>query len=326
MIQIPRFLLRKTAWSIALFLALCVQGQALAQAPADSSREVTLETPTGGIQGTLSYAGPSVVLVIPGSGPTDRDGNGAGGLRSDAYKQLADSLASHGISTLRFDKRGIAGSAASMSSENDIRFEHYIEDAAAWIRYLREDGRFDQVVVLGHSEGSLIGMVAARTGKADGFVSVAGPGRPAAQLLRDQLKEQLPSPLREESFSYLDSLEAGRTVEVTSPMLASLFRPSVQPYMISWFRYDPTAELRKLTVPVLVLQGSNDLQVPESDARLLHEALPASRLVVIRSMNHILKSSPSEPMANYATYLDPALPLAPGLVSALVDFVRHSGR
>jgi len=294
-----------------------------------SREEVVLKTPTGKIYGTLETPegkGPfTLALIHAGSGPTDRDGNSPllpG--QNNSLKLLAEGLARNGIAALRFDKRGIAQSAAAGSKEEDLRFEDYIADLVAWLEWMRKDPRFNRFVLVGHSEGSLIGMVAATKARADAYVSIAGLGRPASVVLLEQLQSNPANPpaLIEESKAILKELEAGRTVAKVSPLLAALFRPSVQPYLISWFRYDPAREIAKLTVPVLIIQGTTDIQVGVKESELLAAANPKAKQVLIEGMNHVLKVAPADPQANIATYSNPSLPLAPGLLDSMVAFIK----
>ena len=286
---------------------------------------IDLTTATGTIHGSLvlpNGTGPfPVALIISGSGPTDRNGNSPliqG--KNNSLELIARALARVGIASVRYDKRGVGASAAALKSEKDIRFSDYVDDAAAWIEKLKKDQRLSTVAVIGHSEGSLIGMVAANLAGADAFVSIAGPGRPADEILKEQLANQ-PGAIRTKADSFIDSLKAGHQVENVPPDLMALFRPSVQPYLISWFRYDPRSEIARLAIPVLILQGTTDLQVSVKDAELLHAAQPRSTLRIISGMNHILKTAPADPQANLATYGNPDLPLAPQLVAALTDFL-----
>src|SRR5437763_1110614 len=162
-----------------------------------TNEEDTLKTPTGDIFGTLELPAAKqpvpVALIIAGSGPTDRNGNTPALPGSNnSLKMLADGLAARGIASLRYDKRGIAASRAAMTTEADLRFNNFIEDAEAWTKQIRADKRFSTITVIGHSEGSLIGMVAAREAGADGYVSLEGAGRKAQDILAEQLKSQLP--------------------------------------------------------------------------------------------------------------------------------------
>jgi alpha-beta hydrolase superfamily lysophospholipase len=283
-----------------------------------------LTTSNGELSGVLtvpSGKGKGIVaLIIAGSGPTDRNGNNPS-MQNNCLKMLSAELAKSGIASLRYDKRGIAASAAAMKQEADLRFEDYVNDARGWIETLKKDNRFSQVVVIGHSEGSLIGMLAAE--RANKMISISGLGQPAHAVLKDQLQSQ-PQQVQDMTYPLLDSLKQGHRVTNPSPMLASLFRESVQPYLISWFAYEPQAEIRKLKIPVLIVQGTTDLQVSVAEARLLSAANPNAKLVIIDSMNHVLKSAPAEAKENLKAYNDPALPLVPQLVEAITRFIVSS--
>ena len=178
------------------------------------------------------------------------------------------------------------------------------------------------VVIAGHSEGSLIGMIAARRCNADGFVSIAGAGHPAADILRTQLAGKLPPELATQSDAVLKNLEAGKTTDNPPPELAALYRTSVQPYLISWFRYDPAKSIAALTVPVLIVQGTTDLQVTVDDAKRLAAASPKAKLLLIEGMNHVLKEVTPDRDKQMASYGDPTLRLAPEFLAGVVEFVR----
>lgn len=323
--------MKTTATILALLLLACTS----AAPPADvdvitpsESEAVSLATPTGSVHGTLLLPARGservpVALIIAGSGPTDRDGNSAmlGG-RNDSLRMLAESLAAKGIASLRYDKRGIGESRAAGASEADLRFDHYVDDAAAWVRRLRGDPRFSTVTVIGHSEGSLIGMLAAKAADADKFVTIAGAGRSAPELLREQLRPQLPPELWTESERVLDRLIAGETVDDPPPALAMLYRASVQPYLISWFRHDPANVIATLDMPVLVVQGTTDIQVALADAKALDAAARTSELAVIEGMNHVLKIVDEDRGKQIASYADATLPVASALVEQIARFIR----
>ncbi len=294
--------------------------------PVFSESEIVLKTSSGDIYGTLTVSNitkPSpIVLIIAGSGPTDRDCNSPMGIQTNAYKMLAVDLAKNGISSLRFDKRGVGKSKQAMTTESELRFETYINDVVAWISLLKTDKQFSSIIILGHSEGSLIGMVAAEQTNVAGFISISGVGRSADKVLQEQLKTKLPPQLLDESNKILDSLKIGKTVSNVNPNLVALYRPSVQPYMISWIKYDPAKEISKLKMPVLIIQGSTDLQVTIDDAKLLSISKPDSKLIIIDNMNHVLKESDSDIQKNMATYRNPDLPLKGELTTDIVNFIK----
>lgn len=288
--------------------------------------EITLKTSTGEIYGSLTIPNTTdqspLVLIIAGSGPTDRNCNYIPNLHTNAYKKLAKALAINGISTLRFDKRGIGKSIPAMISENDLRFETYIKDVEDWISLLKTDDRFSEIILLGHSEGSLIGMIAAELKPVSAFISIAGVGKSADKILKEQLEGKLPPALEKESNRILDSLIIGKTVATFNPSLISIYRPSVQAYMISWFKYDPAKEISKLNIPILLIQGTTDIQVNENEVKLLAAAKPEAKLVIIEKMNHIMKESEADVITNMATYKKPDLPLIIGLVDEIVNFTK----
>ncbi|MEZ2415319.1 alpha/beta hydrolase [Muriicola sp. E247] len=291
---------------------------------AQAEEEIEIKTETGMLKGTLLVPEGQgefpVVLIIAGSGPTDRNGNNAM-MTNNSLKMLAEGFLENGIASLRFDKRGVGASAGAMTAEEDLRFETYIEDAQAWSTQLKADPRFDELIIMGHSEGSLLGMIAANSAKADKFISVAGVGRPAADILREQLSPQPPA-VTAMTDPIITTLEQGQTVDSINPMLNSLFRPSVQPYLISWFKYNPTEEIAKLNCPVLVLQGTTDIQVKVKDAEMLVNANPEAEKVILEGMNHVLKEAPIDRMENIESYNNPSLPLMDGLIPAIVSFIN----
>jgi pimeloyl-ACP methyl ester carboxylesterase len=287
-----------------------------------------LETPTGFLHGSVmipfAVGKFPLVVIISGSGPTDRDGNSLGlPGKNNALAMLAQALAERGIASVRYDKRGVAASARAATSEDDLRFEMYADDAAAWVRKFRTDKRFSTIIVAGHSEGAMLGILAAQRAKADGYISIAGIARPAHAVLHDQLAASLPKPVADQADSILAALAAGRKVPAPKEMpLSALFRASVQPYMISWFKWDPAAELAKLAIPVLIVQGTTDIQVAMAEADSLQKASPKALLVKVEGMNHVLKAVAGDQTAQLRSYSDPTLPLVPQLAKAVEQFVR----
>jgi pimeloyl-ACP methyl ester carboxylesterase len=308
---------------LIVFVSLPLAGQT----ERATSSPVELTVSGGSLHGTLlvpENAGQvPVALLIAGSGPTDRNGNSAmlPGM-NNSLRLLAEGLADKGIASVRYDKRGIAESAKAMKTEGDLRFETYVGDAVAWCTDLQRDKRFSRVVIVGHSEGSLIGMLAAKECRAAGFVSIAGAGRSAADTIRRQIAAKLPPDLAAKSENILHDLEQGKTSADVPVALMALYRPSVQPYLVSWFRYDPAKVVAGLSIPLLIVQGTTDIQVGVDDAKRLAAASPKAKLLVVEGMNHVLKSVPADFAKQIASYSDPSLPLASELVPAIVDLVR----
>jgi len=289
-----------------------------------SEKIVTLTTESGTLEGTLlipeTKAMIPAALIIAGSGSTDRDGNNPM-MKNNSLKMLSTELLKNGISTLRYDKRGIGKSKNAGLKESDLRFENYIEDAKGWIKFLKHNKGFDQIIVIGHSEGSLIGMIASQEKDVDKFISIAGAGQSADKTIREQLKAQ-PAIVSEQSTPILNKLIQGKMVKNVPPMLTSLFRPSVQPYLISLFKYDPQKEIAKLKKPVLIVQGSTDIQVSVKDADKLAKANQKAKKQIIKGMNHILKEAELDRQKNIQTYNQPELPLKTELIKVLIDFIK----
>jgi len=265
----------------------------------------------------------AAAVILPGSGPTDRDGNSAQfGIRASTYRLLAEGLAERGVASIRIDKRGIGESAAAGPAEVDLRFNAYADDARAWAAEAASKTGQPCAWLIGHSEGALVALAGAANGDAKicGLVLLSGAGRPAGDVLREQLTA-LPEPLKTCAYDALTELEAGRLVADPPAELAALFRPSVQPYLISWLALDPAKLAAAYDGPIFVGQGATDIQVSPADAEAIKVAQPRATLVVWDDVNHVLKPAPADRAANVATYMDPALPLAPDVVEAVANFM-----
>jgi alpha-beta hydrolase superfamily lysophospholipase len=290
--------------------------------------DITVKTATSVIKGTLSVPEGStnipVVLVIAGSGPTDRDGNSTLSSKiPNSYLLLSDSLKQKGIAVLRFDKRGIGQSTMTKSQEETV-FEDMVMDAVALIKFLKTDKRFSKIIIAGHSEGSLIGMLALQQEKADGFISLAGPGFPINEVLKTQFKQ---GGISGDSYTNaamaLDSVKAGLPVNQKMALwLRQILDPSLQTYMHSWMKYDPQKEIGKLAVPVLIVQGTQDMHVSIADGQMLKKGKPAAQLKIIEGMGHGLKAGSAQFEADAPTAKKGNLPLRPALIPALTVFIN----
>ncbi|SBV90836.1 alpha/beta hydrolase [uncultured Dysgonomonas sp.] len=293
---------------------------------------IVLKTSTGDIYGTLKVPVNNkpipVALIIAGSGPTDRNGNQRQ-MKNNSLKMLSDGLFYNNIATLCFDKRGIAESKAAGKDEADLRFDDYINDVRSWIDLLAKDKRFSEIAIVGHSEGSLIGMIAAQDNKkVSRYIYIAGVGEPAANILKEQLSKQMatqPQVAKDMIFSYIDKLEKGETITDVPASLNMLFRPSVQPYMISWFKYNPQEEISKLTIPVLILQGTTDIQVTVKQAELLADANSKAQKIIIDKMDHVMKNSETtdQPTQIKDSYTNLDKPVMPEVIKNISSFIKE---
>lgn len=306
--------------SILFLLSILISISLFAQ----KEESISLKTATGNIHGKLllpkKNATKTVALLIQGSGPTDMNGNNTM-MQNNSLKMVAEALAKEGIAVVRYDKRGVASSMDAIKKEEDLRFDDYVNDVAGWIELLSTDKRFEKIVVLGHSEGSLLGAAAVvKTGHVTKYISLAGIGEPANITIRKQLSVQ-PESVTVPAYAIMDELEKGNLVADVTPMLMSVFRPSVQPYIISWFKYNPLEIFAQLKVPTLIVQGTNDVQVATENAKLLTAANPLCKELIIERMNHILKDAPEDRAGNLGTYSNPNLPLHQDLMKPIVDFI-----
>ncbi|MAN58219.1 MAG: alpha/beta hydrolase [Flavobacteriaceae bacterium] len=274
------------------------------------------------LEGTLlmpaDSPNPPLVILIAGSGPTDRDGN-QNMMKNNSLKFLAEGLAERGIASFRYDKRIVKMIKNGQVNEKGIRFDDFIEDAVLVVEKMRVDDRFGKLYVLGHSQGSLVGMIAARN-RADGFISIAGAGQEIDDVIVDQLAKQAPG-LTENARQSFDDLRVNGVAQNFSPGLASIFRPDIQPFIFSWMQYNPQVEIAKLEIPVLILNGTKDLQVQISEAQALQEAKPDATFVIIEDMNHVFKEISGNDLENSKSYNQPMLPIKKELIEITADFI-----
>ena len=273
------------------------------------------------VQGTLlSPKGenqPPLAILIAGSGPTDRDGNQAQ-FKNNSLKYLAEGLAQKGIATFRYDKRVIAQINKATVQEEKMTFEDEVNDALLVVNHFKD--KYKKIILIGHYEGALIGLLVAQKVVVSKFVSISGAGNSSATLIEEQIGKNAPQ-LKEESQKIINQLRKGELVENISPYLAPVFRKSVQPYLISWFKYEPAKEIAKLQIPILIVQGTNDLQVEDKEAQLLKEAQPKAQLLLIEGMNHVLKKVKTLE-ENQQSYLNPDLPIPEELVEGIASFIK----
>lgn len=312
-------MMKKTA--IIGFLLLFIFAASTAQELAYVEEELKIGEVT---EGTLllprQNKARSLVIFIQGSGPTDRDGNQPM-MKNDGIKKIAQQLAENEIASFRFDKRIFKMNELNIKEE-ELRFDDFVNDVNLILEYFQNKDEFENLIIVGHSEGSLIGMLAAKD-KADAFISLAGAGQPIDNIIVEQIEKMAP-PLAENARNAFDEIrEKGKTTNY-SPMLESMFRPSVQPYMYSWMQYDPSEELRELDIPVLIINGTADIQVEVKEAEMLKNASEGAELVILEKMNHIFRKIESkDKLVNTKSYNEPNLPLHSELVPVMTEFIKE---
>lgn len=304
----------------------------VAAAPPPRETYVEVAGTNGPLKGTMLSPASSdapVILMIPGSGPTDRDGNSPGGVKAAPLKLMAEDLAAQGIATVRIDKRGMFASAAAIPDPNAVTIDDYAADVHAWVYSIRQKTNAKCVWLLGHSEG---GLVALRAGQINngicGLILISTPGRPLGSVLRDQLTANPENaPILNQAYGAISALEAGKHVDVDmlNPALAGLFRSNVQNFLINEMALDPAKLIGSYNGRVLILQGNRDIQVGVNDAKLLKQSSPNATIMLLPDTNHVLKLVESDNLsANIATYADPSLPLAPEVVPSIIRYIESS--
>ncbi len=302
-----------------LLIALLISTLSFSQELTYSEKEISVSK---FIDGTLlnpkDSEKPILAIIIAGSGPTDRNGN-QNFLKNDALKKLAVGLTEAGIATFRYDKR-VVKQIRQGNVDPNILFDDFVSDAKDVITYFKESESFSKIYVLGHSQGSLVGMLNASK-NVDGFVSIAGAGQNIGDVIVEQVTNMNPD-LGAEAQKVVDQLKKGETTTDYPPALASVFNTAIQAFMINWMQYNPTDIIKDLNIPILILNGTKDLQVPEEEAKLLKEANDSAELVIIENMNHVLFEIKGDNLENSKSYNEIMRPIAPKLIKSIVAFIN----
>ena len=274
------------------------------------------------INGELIEVNPNysdLVIIVAGSGPTDMNGNNKL-YENNSYKMLAEALKEKEISSYRYDKRGVGKSLGKISSENEIKFYDYVRDLIEIISHFKKLDKFKNITIIGHSEGSLVGMLACQKINVEGYISIAGPAKTILKTLKRQLSFQ-PGFIQSMSQPILEKLENSELVDSIPPLLMSIFRPSIQSYLIDWDAYDPVKEISKIDIPILIIQGTTDIQVEVEDAIMLNNSSEGSKLQIIEGMNHVFRQASDIRLLNLQTYGNPELPIDNNMVNIISEFI-----
>ena len=261
---------------------------------------------------------PNLVIIIGGSGPTDRNGNQSF-LKNNSLKKLAEELSSNKIATFRYDKR-IVKQIKQGNIDRNIMFDDFVTDAISVLNYFKKNYSFNHIFILGHSQGSLVGMLAAE-GRADGFISLAGVAQSIDNIVIEQIAKTYPS-LSKDAESVFSYLRKGKKTDIYPMELASVFNKDIQSFMMNWMQYNPQEEIKKLQMPILLINGTKDLQVEPKEAKLLNEAVPSSTLELIDNMNHVLVTIEGDNLENSKSYNEPFKKLSKELIKSIIDFIQ----
>ncbi|WP_370227322.1 alpha/beta hydrolase [Mesoflavibacter sp.] len=304
---------------LVLFISLCFSSTLIAQESSFTKQDISVNKH---IDGTLlspnNVKKPNLAIIIAGSGPTDRDGN-QNFLKNNSLKKLAVNLTNNNIATYRYDKR-IVKQLKSNNLDKNIIFDHFVTDAKSVIDYFKSTKNFNKIYVIGHSQGSLVGMLAAKD-RADGFISLAGAGQSIDQVIIEQVNKTAPN-FTEDTKRIFKTLKEGKTTTDYPMALSSIFNIEIQKFMINWMKYNPTEVLSTLNIPILVINGTKDLQVSETEAKLLKEANKDATLKIIENMNHVLVTIEGDDLENSKSYAETQRPIAEGLIDTITNFIK----
>ncbi len=305
----------KFPFSLAL---LVLTSMTFAQESNYIEQDVNIENHFNGTLLLPKIETPPLLILLAGSGPLDKDGN-TNFMKSNMLKKLAQRLGDNNIASFRYDKHSLR-QIKKGTYDLDYTFNIFIEDAKAAIEHFKSKSEFGKIYVLGHSQGSLVGMIAAN-GKADGFISLAGAGQSIDEVITYQINESAPQ-FTEDTKRVFGILKEGSMTDDFPAALASIFNKETQPFMMSWMKYNPQDEIKKLDIPVLIINGTKDIQVTVDEANLLHNAYPDSELVIIEKMNHVLVAIDGERLENVKSYNEPNREFPNELIKALIDFIK----
>ena len=261
---------------------------------------------------------PPIALLIAGSGSIDHDGNGPQA-KPATLKKLSEQLVARKIATLRYDKRGAGGWKPVFGKPEDFRFKDFVDDAAALVSYLRGNGKFSRLVVVGHSEGGLVAILTARKVPVDRLVLLVTAARRQGDLVKAQLeRKQLPPDVLEPIIKAIDAIMAGQIVDPPPKGLA--IAPSMQPGIASGFVEDPIDPLKLVDRPTLIIGGGRDLQVARLDFVALSAAAPVAKTLWLPEMNHVLVDA-GDNDDNLAAYNQPERALDATLIDTVAAFI-----
>lgn len=300
-------------------IVLLIVGFGYAQTDSIISKEVSI---TSFVDGTLLLPkdkATSLAIIIAGSGPIDRNGN-QNFLKSNNLKKLAEGLTNNGIATFRYDKR-IVKQIRQNKVDPNILFDDFVTDAKAVLDYFKSSGEFKTIYIIGHSQGSLVGMLAAKDG-ADGFVSLAGAGQNIGDVIVEQVSKTAPE-LRTDAQKTVDVLKSGQTTSDYPKVLASMFSNDIQSFMINWMAHEPSLIIKDLDMPILIINGTKDLQVSVDEAKLLKSANQKAQLNLIDNMNHVLFLIEGGPSENFKSYNEGFRAVSEELIQSITTFIKQ---
>ncbi|WP_033957091.1 alpha/beta hydrolase [Psychroserpens jangbogonensis] len=275
------------------------------------------------VDGTLltpnDSSAPTLAIIIADAGPTDRNGN-QNFQKNNVLKKLAEGLSNQNIATFRYDKRIVKQIRKGKVNPN-ISFDDFITDANAAIDYFKSQDIYSKIVVIGHGQGSLVGLVASQD-NVDQYISLAGSGKSIDNVVIDQITQMDPALVKATKRAF-ESLRKGQLTKDYPQALGSIFSLDVQPFMMSWMQYSPQELIKNLEIPTLIINGTKDLQVPVSEAELLKNSSSKATFKIIENMNHVLFIIEGKELENSKSYNESFRLISSDLITELVSFIKN---
>jgi pimeloyl-ACP methyl ester carboxylesterase len=276
--------------------------------------EITINNQTIQLPGTLTYPSEKAPLIIwvHGSGGVDRNGN-----QPQYIKQFREAVNKENIAFFSYDKR-TANPKNAPFLKDGVFISDFIFDVEEVVNHFKNDKRFSSIILAGHSQGSLIAMRSLKN--VDKYISIAGAGETIDKTVIKQIAFQNPE-FEAATKAHFKELKQTGEVKDVNPNLMAVFAKPNQPFWSSWMALNPTVEIKKVTIPTLIINGDKDIQVKIEDANKLKAAKPTAELVIIKNMNHVLKDIQKEE-DNMKSYYSPAYPISKKLIETIVSFVK----
>ena len=284
-----------------------------------TDKNISIKNDSIYLEGTLTYTHKTAPLIIwiHGSGTIDRNGNTpVAKIVPDYIKQIKTELVKNDFAFYSFDKRTI--NPKNKLFLKNILFDDLVNDVKTIISYFKKEYHFSKIILIGHSQGSLIGMLNSKY--ADGYISLAGPAKAIDKIIMLQLEKQNPL-FKPQIATHFEELKNTGTIQQINPLLASIFQKDHLDFLKNWMNYTPEEEIKKITVPTLIINGTRDLQVSLEEAKILKQALPTSKLVILKDMNHVLKTVTND-TDNYKSYYTNKYPISNKLTQTLINFIN----
>mgnify|MGYP003384077175 CR=1 FL=1 len=283
------------------------------------SEEILIHNDSIELPGTLTYTNQNTPLIIwvHGSGNVDRNGNQGTVIKANYIKQFRDSINKHHIAFYSFDKR--TANPNNVKFLKNTLFDNLVKDVQKIVAHFKDDKRFSEIILIGHSQGSLIAMLASE--KINKYISLAGPSESIDNTLIQQISKQAPL-LGDVTKAHIKELKETGAIKEVNTMLLSLFNKNNQPFLANWMQYNPSEEIKKLSIPLLIISGTKDIQLKEEDANMLHKANKKSTLVSIKNMNHVLKDIAVD-ADNMKSYYSADYALSKQLITTIVAFINN---